>query len=276
MKSKWISLAGVVLTAIAVVLAVAVPMWQRETSELSVTVVSKANLNPTVPDRFGPQVSVSIDGKEVRMPHYSVIEVANTGSRPILAESVEEPLKIRLREGGIVSAEVIGAKPDALKPRTRLHSDSIEIVPALLNPGDSFQLGVISAGGSPSFMAEGRIAELRSISVTEKSSSDTQIPGLRFLVGIGLLLCSGMLIALGVNGAFFSDGKLQRIPRPIAALVLSFFVVTASAFILQESLFEAMVAYPKWVRASFFLGGSVVIQVLGQFLLTKQQVRHEV
>ncbi|WP_295572883.1 hypothetical protein [uncultured Stenotrophomonas sp.] len=273
MESKWISLAGVVGTAITVILAVAVPLWQRETSELSVTVVSKANLNPAVPDGFAPQVSLSIDGKQVQQPHYSVIEVENSGSRAILAESVEEPLQIRLKKGVIVSAEVISAEPDALKPRTRLHSDSIEIVPALLNSGDRFQVGVISAGGSPSFIAEGRIADLRSISVAEKSSSDAKIPGMRYLLGIGLILCSGMLTALGVNGTFFRDSEMRAAPRPAAALVLSFVTAIAFAFLVQEAFLEAMAAYPRWLVVSLFVGGATGMQVLGQAIFITRERR---
>lgn len=259
------------MTGIALIVAIAVPFLQRETSELTVTVVSKASLNPVVPDGFRPQVSLSIDGKQIQFPHYSVVEVANSGSRPILAEAVEEPLRIRLRKGAIVSAEVISARPDALKPRTRLQSDGIEIVPALLNPGDSFQLGVISAEGDPSFVADGRIAELRSISVTEKSPADSQIPGIRWLLGMGLVLSSGMLTALGINGTFKRDSKLRVVVRPVAALVLSYVTATSYAFLVQEPFFEAMAAYPRWLVLSLFVATAVGLQVIGQTVLTRYE-----
>lgn len=270
MESKWISLTSLAVTGIALIVAIAVPFLQRETSELSVTVISKASLNPLVPDGFRPHVSLSINGRPVQFPHYSVVEIANSGSRPILAEAVEQPLKVKLQKGAIVSAEVISAKPDALKPSTRIQVDAIEIVPALLNPGDSFQLGVISAGADPSFMAEGRIAGLRSINVTEKSPSDAKpSTAMRYVLGVALVLISGMLSAVGIQGTFFRRDARRAVANPRAALVLAFFAAISSIYMVQEVLVSSMADYPRWLVFTLLVVSAASVQVVGQLVLTR-------
>lgn len=270
MESRWVALATLTITAIALVVAIAVPYLQRDTSELTITVLSKASLNPIVPDGFRPKIDLSINGISVKSPQYSVMEVANTGSMPILAASVEEAIKIRVRKGSVISADVISANPEALKPRASLQGGAVEIAPSLLNAGDSFQLGIISSGDNPSFSASGRIAGLQLIGVTEKSSvSAADKPVLRYSLAAALVIAYGTLSAIGLHGTILKRPGHTAVINPIASLALSVAVACSSIVLVKSAVADSLLDYPKWLVMAVIFAALLVAQFIGQLWVVK-------
>lgn len=270
MESRWVALATLAITAIALVVAIAVPYLQRDTSELTITVLSKASLNPIVPDGFRPKIGLSINGSSVKSPHYSVVEIANSGSMPILAASVEEAINIKVKNGSVISADVISADPEALKPKASLQDGAIEVAPLLLNAGDSFQLGIISSGENPSFSASGRIAGLQRIGVTERSSvSAADRPVLRYLLAAALVIAYGAFSAVGLHGTILKRPGQMAVIHPLASLALSVAIAVSSIILVKSTVADFLLDYPKWLVMAVIFVTLFVAQFIGQFWVVK-------
>ena len=180
------------VTFLATVAGVVVPiaLWQADLSSktLSLEVVSVTSLDPSTPQQVHG-LAVALDGAPVSKPFLSVLQVRNTGSRPVVASEFESPVEIVLAPPAkLLRVEVTNAEPPDLKPSVSVSDAKLLIQPLLLNPRDSLQLNVLTANAQPSFSARSRIAGVASIpTLTSTSSKSSRRTWLQEAMGVVLL-----------------------------------------------------------------------------------------
>ena len=100
----------------------------------------------------------------------SVLELSNTGSKPIVGSDFEGPIRISsANPAEIVKARLSSSTPASLDPSLVLTEGNVLLQPLLLNPGDVVRFTLVSAKGKPTYFVRGRVA-----GVTEVSVSDAQ------------------------------------------------------------------------------------------------------
>lgn len=159
------------LTLLLTVASVVVPVWLWQadlaSKALLLTLKSVAELQPHgIGSLEGLQVVV--DGKTVKSPFVSVLELSNTGTRPILTADFEGPIKIQAsKPSEILKAQVDEAAPSSLVAKAEVTGGVILLQPLLLNPGDRLAFTVVTANSRPEFVVSGRIAGVHEVSLKD-------------------------------------------------------------------------------------------------------------
>lgn len=163
------------LTLLFTVASIVIPvwLWQADLSSkgLTLTLVSTVELQPqSVGALEGLQVSV--DGTSVITPFVSVLELSNSGTRPILAADFESPLKIiASKTSEVVKAQVESTMPSSLTPKIEVLGGTLLVYPLLMNPGDALKLTVITEKSRPNFLVRARIAGVQEVNLRDAQSS---------------------------------------------------------------------------------------------------------
>lgn len=146
----------------ATVAGVIVPVWlwrfDLTSRELTISVSSKTALSPILPNKT-TDLEISLAGRALADPYSAVIEISNTGSKPILAAEIEGTIDLEVTGGSkLVQAQFLESRPKALSPLMTSTGQRVSIQPLLLNPGDSIKVAVLTESGSPTFLPRARIA----------------------------------------------------------------------------------------------------------------------
>jgi hypothetical protein len=168
--ARWKNL----FAAVAAVGGIAVPIWLWQADlnarSLALTVVHTISLLPM--ENVAPgRLELSIDGQPLASPYFSLIEVENTGKRPIAAADFEGPIEIRVASGQTIArARVTESIPGDLEAKLVTEREKLLIHPLLLNPGDRLIIGVITSGSPPKYSTRARIAGVTSAAINDVSS----------------------------------------------------------------------------------------------------------
>ena len=226
--------------------AVPVLLWQLDLSSkaLTLTVKSVAELQPQgIIDLDG--IQVLMDGKPLTSPFVSVLELSNSGSKPIVASDFENPIRISAaRPSTIARARQTSSTPPSLMPTLGLSEGNVFIQPLLLNPGDVIRFAFITANGKPQFSVQGRIAGVSEVSVSDATvGRDTR----RYWLGT---VVSTLLLSLYVVNIFeFAFAGLRRRIFLPGSLVKGLITGSGSALILvTQSSPESSTAFTENVQ----------------------------
>ena len=217
----WKFVVTFVVTLAGVVVPIAV--WQADLSAKAITVdvVSSTSLEPSTSQQV-QGFAVTIEGTAVPKPFVSVLQLRNSGSRPVTAAEFEAPIEISVTTPTrIVRAGVASTDPPDLNPTLALASGNMVVHPLLLNPRDSIKLNVLTADSQPTFSARSRIAGITSIPVTESSTAKMVRSALLQEV-IGVVLLSVYLVQM--------TQALDAFRRRSAIQLWTFLTSIASAF----------------------------------------------
>jgi len=130
------------------------------------TIKSTAELQPQGVNPLDG-IEISVDGKPLTSAFVSVLELSNSGSKPVIASDFEGPIRIlTLAPSGIVKARFTSATPASLEPDLTFSEEALLLQPLLLNPGDILRFTVIAAKGKPEYSVRGRIAGISEITVS--------------------------------------------------------------------------------------------------------------
>lgn len=249
------------LTLLFTVASVVVPvwLWQADLSSkaLILTIKSSADLQPQGLDRL-EGIQVSIDGKPLHTPFVSVLELMNTGSRPILAADFEGPLKIAVAKPSvIVKAQLGSATPMSLEPRVDIIESMAVVQPLLLNPSDVIRLTVVTADARPEYSIRGRIAGVQEVTVNDAQST-RKTKRLWLTQAVATLL---LVIYLVSMLEFTLAGIRRRAFLPIAlanGLVTGF---GAGLLLVMQSQGEQMIVSEFWPHIAIAILVSVPVSV---------------
>lgn len=133
-----------------------------------------------------------------------------------------------------IDARIAGASPSNIPAKLKVLTDSVEILPVLLNPGDTVLVELLVSGGTPAFGVDARIAGVKA--VEEEQSPRNWLP--RFRAGSLFLVACFMLLVAWVAR--------------------------------QLSRAETVVAAPRWLVTSIYWGSAafagVLIAQIGEML----------
>jgi hypothetical protein len=180
------------LTLLATLAGVMVPvwLWQAELASKALTLrlISTASLTPQG-DATLDGVEVSFEGAPLKNPALSIIELSNTGTRPISAADFEAPIELSATSPAtIVQARLKSARPLDLAPVLSISAGKVRIAPLLLNPDDNLQLVVLTSNAPASFSTRARIAGVSHIPVSDAASAKaTRRYWMRTSVAIALI-----------------------------------------------------------------------------------------
>lgn len=109
----------------------------------------------------GVSVKVSIDGRSVDQAYVTVLRVANTGTETFRSADWEAPMIVSLPGSSVISARQVAARPERFRvPSPTITGDRIEFAPFLINPGDLFDVQIVSEGPVPAPQLDVRIPGL--------------------------------------------------------------------------------------------------------------------
>ena len=213
------------LTLAITIASVAVPvwLWQADLSSkaLSLTVKSTAELQPKGIDTLNG-IQLSVDGKALESPYVSVLEISNSGSKPILTSDFEGPMRISTGSlSKLVKVRTTSSTPPSLEPAVSLAEGVVLLQPLLLNPSDIIRITAVTANAKPIFAVRARVAGVSEINVND-SQTGREIK--RYWIG---RVVSTLLLTLYlVNIIEFTFAGLRRrtfLPRSLATGVIAAF-----------------------------------------------------
>ncbi len=197
------------LTLAITIAGVAIPVWLWQidltSKALSLTVKSTAELQPKGIDSLDG-IQLSVDGKVLDAPYVSVLELTNSGSKPILTSDFEGPIRISAGSPSkLVKAQTTSSSPPSLEPKVSLIDGVVFTQPLLLNPGDTIRITAVTADAKPAFNARARVA-----GVTEINISDVQAGRETKRYWLGKVTSTLLLTLYLVNMTEFAVAGLRR------------------------------------------------------------------
>ncbi|MBN4956941.1 hypothetical protein JY411_00680 [Stenotrophomonas maltophilia] len=258
MSGKWTAIAGLALAMLGILVPLVLWMADTDSREIEVRILSKANLNPSLPTGVDGEMEFAIGGRRVVKPYYVVVQVTNAGNRSIAAADVERPLTLAMGNVEIAQAQVLTSQPAALKPELERQERQLVVKPLLLNPGDSFQIGFLTSGAEPSVTAQARIAGISDVRVVSSLSDDTVVgKSFRLVVASALMCIYGSLLLVGFGQ--WSDGRRRLVLRRWATIPMAFFCGLGGSVLFTSEL--GVLPLKDW-RTFVFIIGLVVLAVV--------------
>jgi len=268
------------LAAAVLGLVIPVALWvlDRKSSALGVEVISRSDLGLTLPDGVKSSLFLVLDGERVTDPAYTVIEFRNDGSAPMPASNFEGPLELKFGIATVLAAQVIDVSPSALSPVIERGSSSIKVSPLLLNPGDRFQVGVLSKGLAPVMEIHGRIAGVADVTVSEDRRFHIH-DNRWLLIAVILMLqvTSLTLIILDISRSASRIWVISRLIPPdlefrfLSAMVLSVSASAGSGCILLLMELEKRGSAPWWVTLLASCSLVALVFVAARFALLRRR-----
>jgi hypothetical protein len=276
---KWVGIGSLLAAIAALVLTLTLWFVDRSTSSLKFEVVSKAGLDPVLPESVTSSVSVLLNGVPVRRPSYIVVDVVNSGTQPILSSSFERGIRLFAKPASIESAQVIGKSPSSLSPIVTVSSGYLEVSPLLLNPGDSFQLGVLTSGEIPRLAVSGRIAGVKDIALIDQLPSKSSDLSIRRFMAV---LLGGVSVVCTIT--WLTHGRSRRFPvgtvsdlfgyrrelRPSVIFAIGIIAYIAAVAMTGDDLTVAVTSRP-WTFGACAVGGMLIVFALARTLLFKSR-----
>lgn len=262
------------LTLTIAIASVVVPVWlwrsDLASRALTMTVTSKAALSPTIPHTPN-DLQISVGGKILTEPYSSVIEITNTGSKPILAAEIEGNIVLEVTSPSeVVNVQVVKNTPESLSPIVSAKNRRVSLHPLLLNPGDAVTLAVLTERGIPSFLPRARIAGIADVSLRESGSGLERGSGLnRRGKWLGLISAPIAISAVFMLMLMRLDPK-RTFYFPV--VTLASFGVLASSALAAGPIWDEY--FPKSVLST--LGFSVLVTLIGALLalVSRKKVRN--
>lgn len=230
------------LTLAITIASVVVPVWlwqvDLSSKALSLTVKSTVELQPKEINALDG-IQLSVDGTTLESPYVSVLELSNSGSKPIVTSDYEAPIKISTRSPSkLVKIRMTFSTPPSLEPAISLAAGVVLLQPLLLNPGDTVRITAVTANARPEFTARARVTGVAEINV-----SDAQIARETKRYWFGKIVSVLLLMLYIINLNEFVITGLRRhtlLLRPLATGVIT---GSASAILIALQSPEKAMSY---------------------------------
>jgi hypothetical protein len=178
-------------------------------------------------------LALTIDDVKIDSPYLTVLEMHNDGSRPVPASEFEGPIQILAAPPTkIVRARLVKSTPKDLPLRLKIEGEQISIQPLLLNPGDTFEIAVLTSGPAPTFRPMARIAGIRDLPMITDAD---ETPRYRYLLS-GILLLTALIAALPAGMLIWNGFSKNVTLLPRAALLIALVTGSTAALLVQNAL----------------------------------------
>jgi hypothetical protein len=177
---------GVILTAIAIIVAVLISRSQSQRKDFSYYIISSESIL-SIADDLKNRMAISFDNKPIKNMNLIVIRFKNTGNIPIQASDYERNIWIKFGEfSEVLSVDVVSKEPDNLNVIVKNNPlnqstanplpicDVISINPLLLNSGESFDLKILITEFKE-INIDARVVGIRKIRKNDLSDKNTGV-----------------------------------------------------------------------------------------------------
>jgi hypothetical protein len=179
------------------------------------------------------RVQVTVDGRLVDNVSLVIIDIMNTGNEPIKKDDFDKPLSFFFGDNAeVISARVLGAKPDDICAQLSVMPASVSLDPLLLNKSDSMSIEIILTKSTKMISHTARIVGIPDVkNVTGSSAHPLGDAQLFIVIAITLVyIAASLCLSLG-STSIFPHWKLAS---PLVLGVLDFFecylVISVLAF----------------------------------------------
>lgn len=265
MDQKTSTILTIAIGIVGLMLPVIFWYADSETRSIEVNVVSRVNLDPSVPEGLGGEVAVTLDGSRVAHPHFSVVEITNAGNRAISSADVERPIVLSVGRAKLVRAQVMKSTPVSLAPKIQMLDDGVLISPLLLNPGDKLQVGMLTSGKDVSLSASARISGVKDINLLDPTASkESRTYWLNAMSALLLLPIYSALLFQGF-GRWIYPFKGLRI-RSIMLIPMALVCMVASASLAVQTYLPFGEGWRARIAA---LVVGLTAMLIGRLVMTK-------
>ncbi len=160
-------------------------------------------------------IQILFKSKAVKDPHLVVMQIGNTGNRPVEIEDFSTPLSIAFGDkASVVDCEIVKeeTKPQSLYAEAvkalKADTDRVQISPILMNPSDRVAVKALVSGFQKATV-EGRIAhvnEIRERDTLESHRVARKILDLADLVAMALVFFFVMVMLASLSKTTVSGG----------------------------------------------------------------------
>jgi len=237
-------------------------LWRVDQSGLSVSIqlVSQVPLHPAEKDAV-PGLQIVIDGVPLIDPYFSVVQIKNSGDKPIPTADFESPIEIHSSTATtIAGTRITGKSPDDIDAEITWDKQSVRLKPTLLTPRDSITFSIITSGGRPSFSTRARIVGVKSVDIIDATVPSPN-PWKRWLFFIAAIVFAVPATAAIKRIDFFSHQKQTVVLRKrtvyaIASVMGTAAMVSCIAFLDSYGI-ESF--WPLWLTYMLlFLVASII------------------
>ena len=142
---------------------------QRTKKSLSCRLLAETELFQHVNGKF----QTTYDGHPVQNVSLIIIKVLNDGNVPIEASDFAQKLTFSLGKAAhVLSAELIHASPESLKPEIYYQHSSVTVEPLLLNRKDEFDVKILCDGYTGNIKLDTRIVDVHDVEFFKSSTLD--------------------------------------------------------------------------------------------------------
>jgi hypothetical protein len=259
---------GVILGLVGVVVStfVAYDIYRKSARQTELVIEEYLSAEPfDWLEMFDGRILVLVDGLEADQVLVFVYGISNEGQSPIRPEDYVEPIRVSMEAPWeIRSVQTEGSSPPGIDLAwTRTATNTYQMEPALLNPGDSVALLILANSSEDVEMSDSpvwtaRIANVSSIDVRPFGSAQPRlVPGLLDvtvahtgwgLYLIGVLAVLFLVVALVVAS---HSGRLGHFSTPQLVLTILVMVlsVSSSEMIVSVLIKKTRQHWLAWVLA---------------------------
>ncbi len=204
---------GAVLAVLAIIISIALFLFQRRTKTLAYEVISRTAVL-SASEEIAGKLQILFQGETVRKVHLLVLRLVNNGNVPITSADYEREVSFVFSDcEKILSAEISETTPSKLLAEIVIKEKSISIKPLLLNPGDSIAVKTLISGFEGSIDVDGRVIGVNTI------GKKTETKSWSFAVMIiGLIVFSAGLLFLQSS----TPSRPNENPFSIGAFILGY------------------------------------------------------
>lgn len=186
------------------------------------------------------KVQVTFEGQAVQNVLALIIQICNVGNAPILAGDYEEPIRIRIAHGRILSAETGENQKVDLLPTVDEEGHMVTLEPKLLNGSDTTVLTLLIADLEGEIELDARIAGVQHIERTDKVST--------LLTKACRVLGAVVSLVLGVVAFVVATRDVTMSGWPLSIRLLAAFGVASLFYVLLTRLARSIIQTVKHWR----------------------------
>jgi len=110
--------------------------WNKDYKMISVTRLSDSSFLEKI-SKSDENLEVFYNGKPVASPRLFSAKYSNTGTLPIEASDIEQPLKLTFGSAKLIGASISKTVPPGIKASVSIKGNNFILSHSLLNPGES-------------------------------------------------------------------------------------------------------------------------------------------
>lgn len=162
-------------TLIPIVLFLLTPKWNEINNKkiIEYRIISESSIARVATKDAWQDLKYEYKGQAVEEGKIFSLQIHNAGTAVINREDFDSPLKIQIKDKGLIlGARVVASEPEELGQEVNLSIDEggVEIAPLLLNPNDSILIELLTSGETAISKISARISGL--VGIKPKPDND--------------------------------------------------------------------------------------------------------